>query len=135
MMTKEEQIKICKAISASCMWGHGGIGSVIIEKLDKTVKCADKWADVFKSSKKQGEYDAVGVISNEDELRRKISDGYTIHNYKSGELSVFRPRIYGGGLHMYVLGELADKYGKIYDPHNFEVYEYRKKHGIESYDE
>ena len=43
--------------------------------------------------------------------------------------------MHGGGLHMYVLGELADRYGEIYDKHNFEVYIYRKEHGIPSYDD
>lgn len=120
-MTNGEQVLVCKIIAKACMWGNGGLASVIIEELDKKLKQKENWSSVFKANKRISEYEATGVIKDEEELRSYLGRGYTLHNYKPGELALFFPGI-GRGLAKYVVGELADKYGEIYDKHNFNCY-------------
>jgi hypothetical protein len=125
-MTENEQIKVCKAIASACMWGQGGLAHVIIEKLEENVKCKDKWEDVFKENKKNAEYETTGIVKDEKELEYYLSQKYTLHNYQPGELALFYPWL-GGGLAKYIVGDLADKYGEIYDSWNFRVYKERAK--------
>lgn len=68
--------------------------------------------------------EAVRIIESEEELRIYIGLDYYLGNYSPGLLSVIRPD--GGGLVGYVTGELADEYGRLYDPWNYRVWKQRR---------
>lgn len=129
-MNTDEQVLICKAIAKSCMWGHGGIGSVITDKLQKSLPTDPSWQEVYTHNEKQAKYEAVGVVKDEEEIESYLRLGYPLYNYSPGELQIHNKREYGGGLHKYILGDLANKYGELYDPHNFKVVQYRKANGL-----
>lgn len=124
-MTDEEQDAICKAIAASCMWGHGGIGAVILDDLQERLPQARDWRAVHEAVKTSARHEAVGVADTELEIERLLTDGYALCNYQPGELAIFRPRKFGGGLHKYIIGDLADKYGKQHDEWNFRAHKLR----------
>lgn len=128
-MTEAEQTAICKIIQKSCMWGHGGIGSVILDGLQKKFPMKRDWHDVHTKNARKARHEACGVVSNEDEIKRYLDRGYRLTNYRPGELSIFHPRASGGGLYKYITGALADKYGQRYDAWNFRVYQERAKQG------
>jgi hypothetical protein len=129
-MTTDEQILVCKAIAKSCMWGHSGIASVIVDKLQESLPTEPYWQQLYNQNEKQAKYEAVGVVKYEEEIDRYIHLGYLLCNYTPGELQFHIPRIYGGGLFKYILGDLADKYGEIYDPYNFKCVQHRKAAGL-----
>ena len=112
------------------MWGHGGIGSVIVDTLQKRFPTDPSWQKVRATHEKAAKREEVGVVTDEKELRMYVQQGYDLCNYEPGQLSIHNPGRYGGGLHMYVVGELADKYGELYDAHNFRAVQYRKAHGM-----
>lgn len=129
-MTNEEQMMICKAIARSCMWGQRGIGSVILDELQKQFPMERKWQEVHREHAKEAKREAVGVVKDEAELQFWLSRGYWLCNYEPGELSLFNPPPMNG-LHMYVVGEMADQYGKLHDPHNYGVCQQRASHSGE----
>lgn len=124
-MTDDEQDTICKVIAASCMWGFGGIGSVILDKLQARLPQARDWRKVHEALQQSAKYEAVGVVKSEAEIDRYLKDGFTLCNYAPGELSIFYPRTLGGGLCKYIVGDLADKYGVMHDPWNFRAHKLR----------
>lgn len=131
-MTEDEQTKICKIITKACMWGHGGVGDVILEKLDKAFPMERSWLDVHKKNARTARHESVGVITTEEEIKHYLyNPDYMFCNYQPGELSIHGAR--GGGLYKYVTGPLADKYGKLFDSWNYRVYQERAKRG-ERYD-
>lgn len=123
-MTNDEQVAICKAIARSCMWGQGGIGSVILDELQKRLPMGRPWQEVYREHQRQTEYEAVGIVKDEAEISYLLSRGYWLTNYSPGELAVFNPPPMNG-LHKYITGELADRYGAIHDAWNFNVYKQR----------
>ena len=110
------------------MWGHGGIGSVIIDGLQKKFPTKPTWREVMDANSKTAKHEAVGVVKSEDELQRWLSQGYWLTNYEPGELSLFNPPPMNG-LAMYVLGELAEKYAPRHDPWNYRVFQERESGG------
>lgn len=126
-MTPEEQIAICKAIAKSCMWGQGGLGMVILDELQRVCPTdqAHSWRAVHDAHEKEARREAVGVVTSEEEIKYYIRERYYLCNYQPGELSIHYPSHIGGGLCKYVVGELAEKFGPIYDPHNWEVFQKR----------
>ena len=123
-MQDTEQVAICKAIARSCMWGHGGIASVIVERIAKTVAAPEDWGKVFRENKRAAEYEAVGIITDRAELDRLLACGHYCCNYRHGELAVFNPPPMNG-LYKYIIGSLADEYGERYDSWNYRIYQNR----------
>ena len=124
-MTNDEQDAICKAIAVSCMWGQGGIASVILERMDDAVPMERSWRSVYRAVRKQATRESVGVISDEEELKRYLNPfsnphayfnagRYWLTNFDEDGCSLFNPPPMNG-LSKYVSKELADKYRPRYD--------------------
>lgn len=108
-MTEDERVAVCKAITISCMWGHGGIGSVILDRLDKTMPHETSWRKLHDDNAKETRRDSVGVISDRDELERKLRRGFWLTNWDEDGCALFNPPPMNG-LDMYVSKPLADAY-------------------------
>ncbi len=67
-----------------------------------------------------------GEKITEKRLLQQLSKGYHLTNYSPGKLAIFAPN---GGGYGYIYGDLADRLGKIHDPHNYAVHERRRKAG------
>lgn len=119
-MDEKEQIAICKAIAEACMWGQGGIASVIIDRLDKKVEAPRKWREVYVENSKAAQRESVGVLDDEDRLRIYLRQGYWLTNYNEDGCALFNPPPMNG-LCMYVTKELAEKY-KRPDPYTAPAY-------------
>lgn len=104
-MTRDEQIQICKILSVSCMWGHGGICSVILDELDKKMPMESSWRQTFNDGNKEAEREHIGVITDEKELLSYLRRGYWLVN---GD-SLFNPPPMNG-LCKYVAANLYKKY-------------------------
>jgi hypothetical protein len=128
-MTKEDQSIVCKTVIKACMWGHGGIASVIMDNLQRDCPTEPPWDDIRRSLEKESRYEAVGSLRTEEEVRPYLAAGYIICNYEPGELSVHYPSRRGGGLCTYIVGPLADALAPLYDAHNYRVYQKRKENG------
>lgn len=126
-MDQAEQDTICTAIAQACMWGHGGIGSVIIDKLDASMPMQVSWSERMKAVSRVAKHKAVGVVNDNGQIERLRGRGYSVCNYSPGELQIHNPRQFGGGLYKYILGGLADELGPLYDPWNFRVHQERAK--------
>lgn len=107
-MTEEEKISICKAICLSCMWGHGGIGSIVIEKLDEYLPQEYTWKEMLKKHSSKFIREHIGVISEEKELLSYLYRGYWITNFDDHGASLFNPPPMNG-LYKYISKELSDK--------------------------
>lgn len=107
-MDEKEQITICREIAVACMWGQGGIASVILDRLEKALPQERRWQEVYSENAKQAKRDSVGVITDMGELRRRIRDGYSLCNHDSDGASLHYPSRSGGGLAKYVSKELAE---------------------------
>ena len=59
-----------------------------------------------------------------DDLELYLCKGYRLANYSPGKLTIFGPPPSNGG-YGNIYGLIADKLGKIHDPHNYGVYQYR----------
>jgi hypothetical protein len=109
-MTRDEQEQICRTIAVSCMWGQGGIASVILDGLDrKGPKIDSTWREVYRSVEKDARRQSVGVITDEKELDLYLRDRYWLVNYDEDGCSLFNPPPMNG-LAKYVSKELADKH-------------------------
>lgn len=109
-MTSDEQEQICRAIAVSCMWGQGGIASVILDRLDKNGPKHDaSWREVYQSVAKDARRKEMGVIEDAGELQRYLSRGYWLVNFDEDGASLFNPPPMNG-LAKYVSKELADKH-------------------------
>lgn len=108
-MTDDEQVQICKVMAAACMWGQGGIASVILEGLNKKVPLARSWVAVYRENAETAKKEHMGVLSDEEELRRYLGRGYWLTN---GD-SLFNPPPMNG-LCTYVSPELYTKYAPTY---------------------
>lgn len=108
-MDEKEQIAICKAIAAACMWGQGGIASVILDRLDDEVEAPRKWREVYAENSKAARRESVGVLEDEERLRWYLGRGYWLTNYDEDGCSLFNPPPMNG-LCMYVSKDLAEKY-------------------------
>lgn len=107
-MNAEEQVAICKAIAVSCMWGQGGIASVILETMDVDGPAAPRgWLEVYREVSKPARRESVGVITERAELTRLLSRGYWLCNHDEDGCSLFNPPPMNG-LAKYVSKELAD---------------------------
>lgn len=125
-MDSNEQRIVCKAIIRACMWGYGGLADCVFERLDKRSPQEYSWIELARSLDKEVRYEAVGVLTTEDDIVYYLDHpDYRFTNYSPGELQIFWNHT-GGGLHKYIIGPLAEKYGKIHDPWNFGVYERRR---------
>lgn len=122
-MDTEEQEKICKALAITCMWGHGGIKSVILDRLQANLPQTESWHAVSTRVSDPAIREHIGVITKDDELQYYLRSGYYLCNYTPDGMNLHAPR--GGGLHKYVSAELAAKYGPIHDAWNFRVYQQR----------
>lgn len=112
-MTNNEQAAICKAIAVSCMWGNGGIGSVILDTLQRVLPMEQKWRTVFNENVRAAQQEAVGIITDEAELRRWTKLGYWLTNYEPDRVALFNPPPMNG-LFMYVTRAVADKYKSLW---------------------
>lgn len=109
-MTNEEQEQICRTIAVSCMWGQGGIASVILEGLDKSgPKSEMRWRDVYQTVAKDARRQSMGVITDAKELEGYLRRGYWLVNYDEDGCSLFNPPPMNG-LAKYVSKELADNH-------------------------
>lgn len=109
-MTDDEQEQICRTIAVSCMWGQGGIASVILEGLDKSgPKTAKLWRDVYQSVAKDARRRSMGVITDAKELEGYLRRGYWLVNFNEDGCSLFNPPPMSG-LAKYVSKELADNH-------------------------
>lgn len=107
-MTEEERIAICKAIAASCMWGHGGIAAVIIQALEKKLPAEVSWQQIYAENEKTAKRESVGVITDEAELQSRLRNGYWLTNWDDDGCSLFNPPPMNG-LSAYVSKELAQR--------------------------
>lgn len=108
-MTAEEQVAICKAIAVSCMWGQGGIATVILERMDSKGPAAPRgWMEVYLEVEKSAKRESVGVITDRAELDRWLSRGYWLCNYSEDGCALFNPPPMNG-LSKYVSKELANE--------------------------
>lgn len=108
-MDQDDRIAICNVIAASCMWGHGGLASVILDGLDKRLPHDPTWHAVYNEHSKAARREAVGVITDEKVLNDRLRDGYVLCNWDDDDgYSLFRPGRYGGGLDQYVSKALSD---------------------------
>lgn len=106
-MTAEEQVAICKAIAVSCMWGQGGIASVILERMDSNGPAGPRgWTEVYREVQKPATRESLGVITERAELDRWLGRGYWLCNYDEDGCSLFNPPPMNG-LSQYVSKELA----------------------------
>lgn len=121
-MTRDEQILICKAIAKMAMWGRGD--GCLPQDLDKILPMTPSWQETYAAHKREAEHEHAGVVKDEEEVRFWLARGYRLTNYSPGEMMLFNPPPMGG-LSKYLVGELAEKYGPIYDAHNFAVYKHR----------
>lgn len=111
-MTRDEQEQICRTIAVSCLWGQGGIASVILDGLDrKGPNTGTTWREVYGSIAKDARRQSVGVITDEKELDRYLRDRYWLVNFDEDGCSLFNPPPMNG-LAKYVSKELADKHKK-----------------------
>lgn len=109
-MTDNEQKAICKAIAVSCMWGQGGIASVILDRLDANgPEGPQSWNAAYREVAKTAERESVGVIESESELRGYLSRRYWLVNFDEDGCSLFNPPPMNG-LAKYVSKELAAKH-------------------------
>jgi len=108
-MTEEERIEICKSIAIACMWGQGGIGSVILEAFDKRLPSEPTWHDLHNSIAEDARRESVGTIDDEEDLRWRLSRGYWLTNYDDRGCALFNPQPMNG-LSKYVSKRLAEKY-------------------------
>lgn len=108
-MTEEERIETCKAIAVSCMWGHSGLASVIIERLDKALPSDPTWRQTYDANAKAAKRESVGVITDEKSLKSKLQRGYWLTNWDEDGCSLFNPPPMNG-LAQYVSKELAEIY-------------------------
>ena len=90
------------------MWGHGGVASVIADKLQERFPLATSWEDVLAAVSKGAERSEVGVIDDEKELRFWLDRGYYLTNYDADGCSLFNPPPMNG-LFKYVSKGLALK--------------------------
>ena len=104
-MTAHEQIQICKVLAIACMWGQGGICSVILDDLDKKMPMDPSWQQTFADHRKEATREHIGVITDENELRGYLNRGYWLVN---GD-SLFNPPPMNG-LRKYVRKDLYDKF-------------------------
>lgn len=108
-MTEDEQAAICKAVTIACMWGHGGIASVIMEELDKVAPMPEQWQAVYNRNARAVKREHMGVLTDEARLRGYLRRGYWLTNYDEDGCSLFNPPPMNG-LCMYVSKELAEKF-------------------------
>lgn len=125
-MTEAECIEICKAVACACMWGHGGIGGVVIENLQRRLPLEPSWWLLYCAHKQAAEDEAVGYVKDQIELNALLSRGYRLYNYSPGRISVHNPAPMGG-LYKFIVGSWADELGPIHDAHNYRVYQERAK--------
>lgn len=124
-MTEDERITLVKILAGIGMWGHGWIGPAVCKELQKQLPVTLSWPQLFEQYKEAAEEEAIGVVTDEEEIRSYISMGYHLCNYTPGKLSIHNPWSRGGGLRTYIKGPLAETYGALYDPYNFAVYKRR----------
>jgi hypothetical protein len=113
-MDEAERIEICRALAVSHMWGQGGVASVFLDELGKRLPCLPTWSDLYSAHVKESRREHLGVITDEDELRRRLRDGYFLTNWDDDGCSLFRAPHFGGGLSQYVSKELAEKYKRSF---------------------
>lgn len=107
-MSPEEQAAICKAIAVSCMWGHGGLGSVILDELQTRLPATRPWHEVHAEVAKQARRESVGVVTKREQLDWYLKQGYWLTNYDDDGCELFNPRPMNG-LAKYVSLELTNE--------------------------
>jgi len=75
--------------------------------------------------RKGGIYIFLNEITKEELFCRYLSRGYFLGNYSPGKLVIFFPSNQGAGHCGDIYGAIADELGKVYDSHNFEVWQHR----------
>ena len=108
-MDDVERTTICKAIARSCMWGQGGIASIILDRLQEVLPTDPSWREMYREHEKAAKREAVGVIDDEDKLRFWLRRGYWLVNFDADGASLFNPPPMNG-LYSYVSKDLAEKY-------------------------
>jgi len=105
-MTDDDRLKICKAITVSCMWGHEGIGRVIADRLDKELPMSPTWSELLNQNAKNHKREHIGTIHDADQLWRLLDGGYTLANFDEDGCSLFYPWR-GGGIYKYVSKDIV----------------------------
>jgi len=60
-MSETERLQVVRAIVESCMWGHGGLASGILERLDKFLPADPSWGSIFRDNQKLIRREYMGV--------------------------------------------------------------------------
>lgn len=105
-MTEEEQVAICRQLAVTCMWGQSGIANVLLDGLDRNVHAPKPWREVYAEHAKSAERDAVGVITDREELNGYLRQRYWLTSFDDDGCSLFNPPPMNG-LARYVSKELA----------------------------
>lgn len=108
-MTNEERELICREIAILSMWGHGWVGSSLMDRLDKRLPGAPTWDKLYHDIADNARRDHVGRIDDEAALKWWMQRGYWLTNWDDKGCSLFNPPPMNG-LCKYVSKELAEKY-------------------------
>lgn len=113
-MTELERITICEQVAVLSMWGHGWVGSTLMEKLDKALAGTPTWRALYQSVAQTAQRESVGTVTDAAALRDKLLRGYWLTNWDEHGCALFNPPPMNG-LCQYVSKELAAKY-KVTSP-------------------
>jgi hypothetical protein len=95
------------------MWGSG-LGTVIMDKLDKHLPAMPTWRDMYDSHEDDAEREAVGTIDDEEDLKFWLSRGYHLTNFDEKGCMLFCPPP-RNGLYKFVSKRLADAHSARLD--------------------
>lgn len=108
-MTNEERIIIARNITVISMWGHGWIGSTLMEKLDKEMPHDPSWSELYRQNWKRWNREHVGVLDDQRKLDDYLRRGYWLANWDEDGCALFNPAPMNG-LAMYVDKKLAEQH-------------------------
>jgi hypothetical protein len=116
-MDADTQLRVCMALVKS---GHTEICSdlrkMFTTEVPFSVVCATR------ELKDHVDLTSHGFEPDERMIQKYIDDRYSLCNYRPGRLSIHYPDRHGGGICTYIIGELAEKYGALYDPRSYAAY-------------
>jgi len=114
-------------------WGDDMKEKITKEYISDDGKVFDNVQDCIKHEErvKKGGIFLYGMELTEERLRDYLWKGYWLTNYSPGKLDIFGPPP-SNGCYGHIYGELAEKFGGIYDHHNYEIYERRKSKQIDA---
>lgn len=108
-MTLEERRVICRELAILSMWGHGWIGSSLMERLDEHLPDDPTWSQLYSDLADQAQRGHIGTIGDEARLNEYLRRGYWLCNFDDKGCALFNPPPMNG-LAKYVAKPLAEKY-------------------------